>query len=305
MGILKLKPVCKDYIWGGTALKERYHKNADSERIAETWELSCHPEGSCVIEGTKKALAKYIEEKPQICGTICKKYSNFPILVKLIDAEDNLSIQVHPNDDYSMKNENQFGKTEMWYVIDAKPNAYIYYGFKKNLTKKQFREAINQNTLCDLLNCVPVKAGDTFFIEAGTVHAIGAGCLIAEVQQSSNVTYRVYDYGRKNNGKSRQLHIEQACDVSNFWPVDTRLDFGNHLVKCEYFTVDKMEVIGQMTIEVDDSTFHHLLLLEGECAMSCGTEFIQAVKGDSIFVEAESNEVVIEGNFTALHVFLQ
>lgn len=198
MSILKLKPACKDYLWGGRRLVEEYGKEYDGETLAETWELSCHPDGPSVISNGKyagKTLEEYIEkEGREILGTHCRRFREFPVLIKFIDANKDLSIQVHPDNRFALKNEGQYGKTEMWYVMDTEPGAFLYYGFKKEISREEFRRRINDNTLTEVLNSVSVKKGDTFFIEAGTIHAIGKGILLAEIQQNSNVTYRVYDY---------------------------------------------------------------------------------------------------------------
>ena len=215
---LLLEPAFKDYIWGGNRLKTDFGKDTDMTPLAESWELSCHPDGPAVIKNGKwagRTLAEYLKAHPQHLRAEADGNTEFPLLIKLIDAQRALSIQVHPNDEYARREENSFGKTEMWYVVDAEPDAGIYYGFKKEISREQMEEAIKANTLTDELNWVNAKKGDVFFIPAGTVHAIGAGLLIAEVQQSSNLTYRVYDYGRLGaDGKPRQLHIKKALDVA-------------------------------------------------------------------------------------------
>lgn len=203
MSILKLKPSCKDYLWGGHRLVEEYGKEYDGDVLAESWELSCHPDGPSVIvngDHVGKTLQQYIEEEGKgVLGTHCGRFRDFPILIKFIDAKDNLSIQVHPDNRYALKNEGQYGKTEMWYVMDAGKDAFLYYGFKKEVSKEEFEKRIKENTLLEVLNAVPVQKGDVLFIESGTIHAIGKDILIVEIQQNSNVTYRVYDYGRGGN----------------------------------------------------------------------------------------------------------
>jgi mannose-6-phosphate isomerase len=175
---------------------------------------SCHPDGpSYLPDGT--TLAAYIAAHPGCLGTDCDKFEQFPILTKFIDAKQNLSVQVHPSNEYALKKEHQYGKTEMWYVLDCLPGAYLYYGFDHEISKEEFAERIKNNTLTEVLNAVPVHKGDCFFIPSGTLHAICQGIVIAEVQQNSNVTYRVYDYGRVSaDGKPRALHIEKALDVT-------------------------------------------------------------------------------------------
>lgn len=220
MEILKLNPVFKDYIWGGTRLRDDFGLKTDINPVAEGWMLACHKDGMNTIDGGEydgKTLESVIKEgdKSKIAGTNSEKFPYFPVLIKLIDAKDNLSVQVHPDNEYAARVEHEFGKTEMWYVLDAAPGATLIYGFKNKIGKEEFKQAIESNTLLDVLNVVEVKKGDMFFIEAGTVHAIGKGALIAEIQQNSNSTYRVYDYGRLGkDGKPRELHIQKAIDVS-------------------------------------------------------------------------------------------
>ena len=213
-----LAPAFKDYIWGGERLKRDWGKQTDLSPLAESWELSCHEAGPSVVasgEWAGRTLAQVLAAHPQFVGTKAEKAGEFPLLIKLIDAAGPLSVQVHPDDDYAERVEHALGKTEMWYVLDAGEGAGIYYGFKRETTLKEMKAAIESNTLTELLNWVPVKKGECFFIPAGTVHAIGAGLLIAEVQQSSNLTYRVYDYGRLGaDGKPRPLHIDSVSNES-------------------------------------------------------------------------------------------
>jgi mannose-6-phosphate isomerase class I len=208
MAILKLKPACKDYIWGGHRLVDEYNVSYDGEVCAEAWELSCHPDGPSVImngEYEGLTLQEYIDQNGwEVLGSHCRRFRDFPILTKFIDARDNLSIQVHPGNGFALQNEGQYGKTEMWYVLDAEPGAFLYYGFRQEVSREELARRIQENTLLEVLNAVPVQKGDALFIESGTLHAIGKGILIAEIQQNSNVTYRVYDYGRVGkDGRSR------------------------------------------------------------------------------------------------------
>ena len=215
---IKLKAPCKDYIWGGTRLRDEYQKGEGMEKIAESWELSCHKDGQSIVASGDffgYTLSSFIEKNgKQILGTNCEKFDDFPILIKLIDAKDNLSVQVHPDNEYALRVEKEYGKTEMWYIVDCDPDAELIYGFKEVVTEEVFKKSIETNTLLEITNSVPVKKGDVFFIEAGTLHAIGKGILIAEIQQNSNTTYRVYDYGRLGtDGKPRELHIEKALKL--------------------------------------------------------------------------------------------
>ncbi len=253
--ILKLQPACKSYLWGGRRLKDDYHKVFEGEPLAETWELSCHPDGpSRIVGGTYDGwtLPDYLQkEGKRVLGSNCQIFDDFPVLIKFIDAKENLSVQVHPNNTDALEREHQYGKTEMWYVLDAQPGAFLYHGFRHEITREEYRQRIENNTLTEVLNAVEVKKGDLFFIPAGTVHAIGKGMVIAEIQQNSNVTYRVYDYDRLGaDGKPRQLHIEQAIRVSDLRPPRTDYNFGGHLVRCAYFTVDRVDA--PAALEVDE-----------------------------------------------------
>lgn len=309
MSILKLKPSGKDYIWGGHRLVEEYGKQWDKDILAETWELSCHPDGpSTIINGefAGMTLQQYIDTQgKQVLGNNCKRFEEFPILIKFIDAKDNLSIQVHPNNNYALKNEGQYGKTEMWYVMDAKEGAYLYYGFKKEISKEELERRIKEDTLLEVLNQVPVKKGDVLFIEAGTIHAIGKDILIAEIQQNSNITYRVYDYGRVGtDGKKRELHIEKALEVTNRIPIVQSGANYPHVASCDYFTVDKLNLDGvfmkKMEGVVSEDSFLSMLVLDGERNISCGEECVSFQKGDSLFLSAGSGAYTVEGNCDAL-----
>ena len=215
MKIIRLTPACKDYPWGGALLREKYGVNSDLEPLAEAWVLSCHPDGESIIaegEHQGQRLSGYAAQYgANFWGTKCEEFGGLPLLIKLIDAKTNLSIQVHPDNAYALEHEHQYGKTEMWYVMEAAPDAYLYYGLKESVTKGELSKSITDGTIIDLLRAVPVHAGDLFFIPAGTIHAICRGTVIAEIQQNSNVTYRVFDYNRiGKDGKKRQLHVQQA-----------------------------------------------------------------------------------------------
>ena len=312
---IKLKPAFKDYLWGGTRLRDNFGKDCDFDKIAESWELSCHKDGNSVVADGEFAgltLAQYIEkEGKSVLGTNCEKFENFPILIKLIDAKDNLSVQVHPNNEYAQRVEGEYGKTEMWYVVDCDEGASLLYGFKHNITKEEFRERIENNTLLEVTNSVPVKKGDVFFIEAGTLHAIGKGILIAEIQQNSNTTYRIYDYGRVGaDGKPRQLHIDKAVDVTNLcpakpYPQSEPVDMGGwtkkRLAKCEYFTVDVINVDTSAALEADKSSFVNILVLDGGCVLSSeGNDAVELKKGDSVFIPAGLGKFELTGKCSAV-----
>ena len=312
MKAIKLNPAFKDYLWGGTKLRDEYGKKCDLDKVAESWELSCHKDGCSMVADGEYAgltLPQYIEKAGKaVLGTDCEKFEYFPILIKLIDAKQNLSVQVHPDNDYAMRVEGEYGKTEMWYVVDCEPGAGLLYGFKHEISKEEFRRRIEDNTLLEVTNRVEVHPGDVFFIEAGTLHAIGEGILIAEIQQNSNTTYRVYDYGRVGaDGKPRQLHIEKAIDVTRLAPA-TRpcgrpqakpeaFDGGSvlPLASCDYFTVKEMEVTSHAALMADEKSFHSLLLLDGSLTLSMGGEKLEMEKGASVFVPAGSGAYTLTG----------
>lgn len=311
MSVLKLVPAFKDYIWGGHRLVDEYNKKYDGAVLAESWELSCHPDGPSRIangpyEG--RTLEEYIDtEGRKVLGSNCSRFSDFPVLIKLIDAKQNLSVQVHPDDQFALKNEGQYGKTEMWYVADADPGAYLYYGFRKEISREEFAERIQNNTLTDVLNAVPVRKGDILFIEAGTIHAIGKGILIAEIQQNSNVTYRVYDYGRVGkDGKKRDLHIEKAIAVTKRIPVMRGKNGYPHVADCDYFTVDRIYLNGETINRVEGNagkdSFVSILVLDGTGKIFCEgcKEKIEYRKGDSLFLPAGSGKYMLEGICDAL-----
>lgn len=308
--MLKLRPAFKDYIWGGDKLKREYGKNCDAKIVAESWELSTHPDGLSTIENGEyqgKTLLSYIQDKGKsVLGTKCKTVDDLPILIKFIDARDNLSIQVHPDDSYALQNEGDYGKTEMWYVIEAEKGAQLVCGFNKEMTKKELEEAIKNNTLTHELYYVDVEKGDVFFIKPGTVHAIGKGIVIVEIQQRSNVTYRVYDYNRMGvDGKLRELHIDKSIDVLSLNRADQgKVDYHlisnegyrySDIIKCEYFNVSIIEVTESIDINVDETTFMALVVSEGEVVVRHEAENIVLTKGETIFLPAGSSTYSIKG----------
>jgi len=303
---VKLSPTFKDYLWGGTKLKEKYNNKSDLEIVAESWEMSCHKDGqSTVITGeyTGKTLSEYVEIMGKdALGKKAEKFSYFPLLIKFIDAKDNLSIQVHPADEYALRVEGEYGKTEMWYVLEAEEGAYLYYGFNRDITKEEFAERIKNNTILEVLNKVNVKAGDVFFIDAGTVHAIGAGLMICEIQQNSNTTYRVYDYDRRDKeGNARPLHVEKAIEVSKLTKAPELKKAENDiLASCEYFTVKKAMVNGETTLKIDESSFVSLIVVNGDGEIVLGEDNLTVTKGDSIFVPAQNGEIVLDGEMEVI-----
>ena len=308
-----IKPAIKDYIWGGTRLRDEFGKESDTERLAESWELSCHPDGESLVasgESEGMALSGFVNEHPEAVGKFFHSGDTFPVLVKLIDARDDLSVQVHPDDEYALRTEGQLGKTEMWYVMDCEPGAELVYGFSSEISREEFRAAIEENTLMDKVNRVPVKKGDVFFITPGTLHAIGRGILIAEIQQNSNVTYRVYDYGRTGaDGKPRELHIEKALDVTVTAPAAHRYGqpvkenqpgrWHSRLADCSYFRADKYDIYRSMALGRSD-TFRHILVTEGDAEITDGTESLTVNKGWSAFIPAGTEGYTIKGKCSVI-----
>ena len=312
---LLLIPACKDYIWGGSRLKTDYHKRSPQPVVAESWELSCHPDGpSRVANGPlaghtlPEALALM---GPGCLGKRARRFDRFPLLIKLIDAEKDLSIQVHPDNDYALAHEGEYGKTEMWYVADAKPGASLLYGFEQEISRQELAQRMKDNTLLEVLHRQPVKAGDLLFIPAGTIHAICGGVLIAEIQQNSNTTYRVYDYGRLGaDGKPRALHVEKALDVISIQkpapltaaPTETS-PAGNQrrrLARCPYFDGDGLQVQDAMTLETGEDSFCSLLFLEGQGQIQWQGGALPFSKGDSFFVPAGLGRFTLSGPGTLL-----
>lgn len=307
MSILKLTPSCKDYLWGGSRLRTDFGVQSDLNPLAEAWVLSCHPDGpSYLPDGTM--LADYLAAHPEAAGTDCKKFEMFPVLTKFIDAKNNISIQVHPSNEYALEHEHQYGKTEMWYVLDAAPGAQLIYGFKEKISKEAFKAAIENNTLPQVLNHVDIHKGDVFFIEAGTVHAIGKGALIAEIQQNSNVTYRVYDYDRRGaDGKPRELHVAKALDVAVPEPpkYDTQpmgqkenIDGGSRqlLARCPLFTVYHYAVSDTVQLAAGAESFQHILVTDGNGTID--GRLLQ--KGDSFLVPAGYGNFAVSGQLEML-----
>ena len=218
MAIGKIHPACKNYLWGGESLREDFGIFSPETPLAEAWVLSANPDGDSLISFSNaphgESFSDYIKAHPKAAGSLARSFPFFPMLIKLIDAKQALSIQVHPEDSYALSKEGQYGKTEMWIVLEREEGAFLYFGFQEECSEEEVRRAIQEESFPSLLQKVPVEVGDVFFIPAGTVHAIGAGIVLAEVQQNSNLTYRVYDYGRKDaQGNTRELHVEKALQV--------------------------------------------------------------------------------------------
>ena len=317
-----LTPAGKDYLWGGNRLREEFGKESDADKIAESWELACHKDGSSMLTSGSDAglnLREYLDKNgTAFLGTNCADCTTVPVLIKLIDAKQDLSIQVHPDDDYAMRVEGEAGKTEMWYVLDAGRDAKLVYGLKKDYTKDEMRRAIADGTVMKYLQKVPIHKDDLFFIQAGTIHAIGAGALVAEIQESSNLTYRLYDYDRiGKDGKKRELHIDKALDVANLHSsaepkqplrvLKYRQGVASELLtRCKYFEVYRMLVNTErrqiVHYRADELAFRVLLCVNGCGTISYESGTIPFYKGDCIFVPADSVTLTIHGQAQFLDV---
>lgn len=299
MEIVKLRPAYKSIIWGGNKLKAEYGKVTELTPLAESWELAFHKDGKSLLPDGR-ALCDVVTDEE--LGENCQGFPFFPVLVKFIDAQDKLSVQVHPADEYALNHENSLGKTEMWYIVDADEGAGIYLGFKEDITKEQFVKAIEEKTLTDYLKFIPVKKGESYFIPAGTIHAICSGCLICEIQQNSNITYRVYDYGRRDkNGNERELHVAKAIDVTNLnalEPKELNIPVKNGVLKGmnKFFTATFVEVNDRRRFERDKNSFTCFTCLDG--AGTIGE--VKIKKGESVFVPANTESFDLQGEFSAI-----
>ena len=316
-----LKPTGKDYLWGGTRLNDEFAKGIGLNPLAETWECSTHPDGpSTVASGTfaGQTLAEVLDVHPEFLGSRHPD-GKFPLLIKFIDAKKDLSVQVHPDDDYARTHENgQNGKSEMWYVLDAQKGAKLVYGLQHDCTEQELRQAIADGTLMNHLQQVPIRKDDLFFIRAGTIHAIGAGALVAEIQENSNLTYRLYDYDRVGkDGQKRELHIDKALQVANLQSsaeprqplrvLKYRQGVASELLtRCKYFEVYRMLVNSERRQQVhyraDEVSFRVLLCVDGCGTIRFNGGEITFYKGDCIFVPADSAVLTIHGQAQFLDV---
>lgn len=309
--IYKLSPAYKDYLWGGNKLKELFDKDTPYDITAESWELSAHKDGPSTIVGGKYdglSFKDFIDEnKSEVCGWKSEVFDRFPILIKFIDATNALSIQIHPEDDYAFVNENEFGKNEVWYVLDCEEDAYLYLGLNRDSSREEIQKKVKEKTITEILNKVYVKPGDVLFVPAGTIHAIGKGILICEIQQNSNSTYRLYDYDRRDkNGNPRELHMAKAMDVVDTNRFEVNTDGVGDVIRyarseqrllceCKYFEVKYYDIPKHEIIMMDDSSFKSIVVIEGTCKISCGEEEVEAKAGDSFFVSAGRKRVHING----------
>lgn len=313
---LIFEPILKDRIWGGTKLKTDLGKsNLPTDTTGESWELSAvEGDVSVVSNGIYKGnpltdiLSQYPEE---VLGTkVYKQFgTQFPLLFKFLDANNTLSIQVHPNDELAKKRHNSFGKTEMWYVMQADEGSHIIVGFKEKSSKEQYLEHLQNKNLIEILNEVEVKKGDVFFLETGTIHAIGAGIVLAEIQQTSDITYRIYDWDRVDaQGKSRELHVDEALDAMNYNITDTQKHYttlvnkSNTIVNCPYFTTSYLPLNGSTGVSKDGSSFTVYICTEGEFSVEIDGEKYAFKKGDTILIPAVLKVFILSGVATLLEI---
>lgn len=316
MEIIKLKPAFKDYLWGGRKLVEKYNKESNLEKVAESWELSNHKDGNSIVYGGKydgKTFQEYLDIQGKASwGKKAQKYDKFPILIKFIDAKQALSIQVHPDDEYARIHEGEYGKNEFWYILEADPGSFLYFGVEEDMTKEQFRQRIEDHVITDYLHKVEVKKGDCFFIKAGTIHAIGAGIVLAEIQQCSNSTYRVYDFGRVGaDGKPRELHIDKAVDVSNLsatkvngdpeGKLEEDKDYNRQILTTnDYFTCQRVDVKNIFENTITPDSFQAITVLSGQGRIINNGEITEIIKGDSIYIPAQEDNYQIEGDVSLI-----
>ena len=307
-----LKPVGKEILWGGRRLNDDFSKGIDLSPLAETWECSTHPDGqSTVASGSfvGQPLADVLKEHPEFLGANCQGKKELPILVKLVDAERDLSIQVHPTDEYAKLHEKgQRGKTEFWYVLDATKDARIVYGFANDVDERLVRDAIENATLERLLQTIPVHKDDLFMIKAGTVHAIGAGTLLVEIQQNSNLTYRLYDYDRRDKqGKKRPLHIEKALAVADFSSSarprqPLRMLRYRQGCALELLCINTERCRSMVPYRADGDSFRVLLCTDGCGSLLFADQTLPFFRGDGLFVPAASAEILLHGRAQLLDV---
>lgn len=304
---IKLLPFVSETIWGGRKLIEEYGVETEKSNAAEGWMLSCHDAGSSSVangEFAGRSFADVVKENPVLCGKNAENFEDFPILIKFIDAMDNLSVQVHPTKEYCELTGKGQSKTECWYIIDCEEDAGLILGFKDKISPEEFKAAIADNTLTDYVETVKVKKGDFFFIDSGTLHAICKGILLAEVQESSNTTYRIYDYNRVGaDGKPRELHVEDGAAVTKLEKY-SQPDFSNPaldtderrlLADCPLFKVWKLDIDGEISGNAGVDSFVSLLIMDGEGSLEACGETLALKKGDSIFIPANAGDYKISG----------
>lgn len=318
---IKFTPILKELIWGGEKLKNVLHKNSFSNKVGESWELSGVDENVSVVSNGElkgNSLNDLIETyKDELVGSVVyNQFGNtFPLLFKFIDANDDLSIQLHPNDKLAKERHNSFGKTEMWYVVDADEHSKLYVGFDKEYSKETYQSKFEKGEILEMVNDIEVEKSDVFFIDAGTVHAIGKGALIAEIQQTSNITYRIFDWNRTDNqGNSRELHTDLALDAFDFSKTQIEkiayndtLNQSEKLASCPYFTTNKMLVKGEVKKDFSNiNSFVVYMCVEGNSEISIGKNSVQLNVGETVLIPASAEKVMISSsNATLLEVYIK
>ncbi|WP_026714602.1 type I phosphomannose isomerase catalytic subunit [Flavobacterium daejeonense] len=314
---LQFVPILKERIWGGEKLKTVLNKSIESVTTGESWELSAvEGDVSVVANGALKGrtLMQLIDESPnEILGTaVYQKFGKqFPLLFKYLDAREDLSIQVHPNDELAKERHNSFGKTEMWYIMQADADARIIVGFKEKSNAEEYVSNLKNKRLLSILDAVKVKSGDVFFLETGTVHAIGAGLVVAEIQQTSDITYRIYDFDRVDaQGNERELHIDQALDAINYDKVDTYRQYAkevnqsNSVVDCPYFTTNFIPLDGEINVSKNGETFTVYMCVEGVFEIAYNQVKYSCKKGDTVLIPAAIDSFVLNGKASVLEIYI-
>ncbi|MES2239840.1 MAG: type I phosphomannose isomerase catalytic subunit [Bacteroidota bacterium] len=314
---LQFEPILKERIWGGEKLKTVLNKNIQSVTTGESWELSTVEGDVSIIANGElkgKSLMEIIDEAPnEILGTqVYEKFGKqFPLLFKYLDAREDLSIQVHPNDTLAKERHNSFGKTEMWYIMQADEEARIIVGFKEKSNANEYVQNLENKRLLSILDDVKVKSGDVFFLETGTVHAIGAGLVVAEIQQTSDITYRIYDFDRVDaQGNERELHVDLALDAINYDKVDTykqyakELNQSNAVVDCPYFTTNYIPLDGELSINKTAESFAVYMCVEGSFELDCNGLKYNYKKGDTVLIPAAIQVFVLSGKASILEIYI-
>ena len=312
---LQFEPILKERIWGGTKLKTLLNKPITSEITGESWEISTvENDVSVVANGAfaGKTLNELIELYPaEILGNIvyARFGKQFPLLFKYLDAREDLSIQLHPNDELAKKRHNSFGKTEMWYVMQADENARLIVGFKEKSSPVEYLSHLNDKTLLDILDTKKVQSGDVFMLETGTIHAIGAGIVIAEIQQTSDITYRVYDFDRKDaNGNTRELHVDLALEALNYDKIEAQRFYDknentfNTVVDCPYFTTGFIPLNGSAVFSKTNDSFKVLMAVEGDFSLLVNGESYHYKKGSTVLLPAVITDYQLDGLASVLEI---
>ncbi len=322
---LKFAPIFRHYIWGGTNLRKLGKVFDDDTIVAESWEISDHDEDKSIVSNGHlrgRTLREIIEQYGE---DVCPSTRNgrFPILIKYIDANRKLSVQVHPDDDYAQRHEgpHELGKTECWYIMDAPPGAELVLGMKKGITKHDFERMIKENRIEDSINRIQVTKGDFIYLKSGTVHALLEGIMVCEIQENSDTTYRLYDWGRMgHDGKPRPLHIDKALDVTNFLPAEiyessmkellisydkTRKNSTQELIRSPFFNIDLLQYTHRVSLTIDNAHFNTLNIIDGEGDVACDESTVSFKRGETLLIPRTCRQyAILSDNFTILKTYL-